>query len=357
MEEKKDNKPIDFANLVKKLWPHRKKYYIVLPATLILTYLFTLCLPRYYKCTVSLAPETGGTSISGSLGSLASSFGLGSLGKLSVDDAIFAEIYPDVIQSKNFVAQLMTVDVKTKDGKVACNYYTYIRDHQSIPWWEYLTEKVKNLLKPTKKDSYNGQETISTFGLTKQQSDIFATVQGNIKCNVDKKTDVVTITLKDQDPLVCATMADATCKKLQEFIINYRTNKARIDYDYYKKICEESKAEYEKAMQKYAASADAHTKTVLATYQAKLESMENDMQTKYTVYTAMNTQMEGARAKLQEATPAFTVIESASIPQKPAGPKRMIISILMTIMAFMVLSARLLIKEGKDQNNNVTTRQ
>ena len=72
MEEKKDIKPIDFTQIVKKLWPHRKKYYYVLPATLIVTYLFTLCLPRYYTCKVSLAPETGGTSISGSLGSLAS---------------------------------------------------------------------------------------------------------------------------------------------------------------------------------------------------------------------------------------------------------------------------------------------
>ena len=55
MEERK---PIDISNIIKKLWPNRKKYYYVLPATLIITYLFIVCIPRYYSCNVSLAPET-----------------------------------------------------------------------------------------------------------------------------------------------------------------------------------------------------------------------------------------------------------------------------------------------------------
>jgi uncharacterized protein involved in exopolysaccharide biosynthesis len=58
----------------------------------------------------------------------------------------------------------------------------------------------------------------------------------------------------------------------------------------------------------------------------------------------MNTQMQAARAKLQEATPAFTVIETASVPIKPAGPKRMIISIAMMILSFFVLSGWYIIK-------------
>jgi uncharacterized protein involved in exopolysaccharide biosynthesis len=82
----------------------------------------------------------------------------------------------------------------------------------------------------------------------------------------------------------------------------------------------------------------------MAIYKAKVERLENDMQAKYNIYTAMNTQMQAARAKLQEATPAFTVIETASVPIKPAGPKRMIISIAMMILSFFVLSGWYIIK-------------
>ena len=343
MEEKR---PIDIIDIAKKLWMHRKKYYYVIPTTLIVSYLIILCIPRYYRCTVSLAPETGSASIPSSLGSLASSFGLGSsLSKLNSEDAIFAEIYPDVIQSKNFIAELMTIPIKTMDGTVECNYYTYLRDKQKAPWWDILKGKVIEWLKPTVKDNYNGTEQLSVFDLTKEQNELFEAVQGSIKCIVDKKTNVVAITVRDQDPKVCALLADATCQKLQDFIIKYRTNKSRIDYNYYKKLCDDSKTEYEKALQRYAVSADAHTNTVLASYQAKVETLENDMQAKYNIYNAMNTQLQAATAKLQEATPAFTVIESASIPVKPAGPKRMLISILMSILSFIVLSAALLVKE------------
>ena len=344
MEENKDIKPIDFAQISNKLWAKRKLYYKVLPATLIITYLIMVCIPRYYRCEISLAPETSGTSISGSIESLASSFGLGSLAKLNSNDAIYAEIYPEVVASKNFIAELMTVNIRTQEDSLQCNYYTYLRDHQKAAWWNYIINYIVNLFKEKKKDNYNGQEIISVFNLTKNQELLFGAAKNKISCLYDKKTDIVYIRIQDQDPLVSAIMAEATSKKLQEFIVKYRTNKARVDYEYYKSLCEQAKQDYEKALAKYAASADAHTNAVLATYQAKIESLENDMQAKYNIYTAMNTQMQASEAKLQEATPAFTVIESASIPHKPAGPKRMIISILMTFLAFFVLSCKILIK-------------
>jgi hypothetical protein len=348
MENKNDKRTIDLAQIAKKLWPHRRTYYFVLPTALIVTFLLTICVPRYYKCTVSLAPETSASSLSGSLGSLgslASSFGLGSLAKMNSQDAIFSEIYPNVIESKNFIAELMTIEVQTKEGDVKCNYYTYLRDKQKAPWWSQLRGMISEAISPTEKDTANGKEKLSTFNLTRQQNDIFMSVQGKIKCTIDKKTDIVSITVQDQDPLVCATIADATCQKLQDFIVEYRTNKARIDYEYYKRLYEDSKTDYENALAKYAASSDAYTNTVLAVYHSKIERLENDMQAKYNIYTAMNTQMQAAKAKLQEATPAFTVIESASVPVKPAGPKRVIISIFITILAFFVLSGIILIRK------------
>lgn len=348
MEEKKDLRPIDLGSIVKKLWPQRKLYLRVMPAALILTYLFTLCLPRYYKCQVSLAPEAGsGLNVSGSLASLASSFGLAGLDKMSSQDAISSDIYPDVIKSKNFIAELMPVEVTTKDGDVKCNYYTYMRDKQKLAWWVWLADGIKNLVSPAPKDTYDGKGRLSTFGLTKGQHAIFKKVSQSIDCTIDKKTDIVIIEVEDQDPLVCATMADATCQKLQQFIVKYRTNKARVDYEYFKKLSAESEAKYDKSAQRYAAFADAYHKPVLATYSTKLTELENEMQADYQLCTAIKSQMQAAQAKLQEATPAFTVIESASVPFKPAGPKRMFISIAMMVLSFFVLSAWLLAKERK----------
>lgn len=342
--ENREIKPIDVAAIVKRLWQHKKKYCYVLPATLVVTYLLMVCLPRYYSCTVKLAPETPSDTHIG-VGSLASSFGLGStLAKMASNDAIYAELYPEVICSKDFIAELMTVDVVTSKGDTKCNFYVYMRDKQKAPWWTVVIETIKSWVKPGEPDTHNGKEKLSVFRLSELQDNLFNAVKGNVKCAYDKKTEVVSITVKDQDPLVCATIADAACRKLQEFIVAYRTNKARIDQGYYKRLCAESKSEYEKARRNYAAYADSHHKAVMMGNRTKEEMLESEMLQQKTTYTAMITQLQLAEAKLQEATPAFTVIESASVPIKPAGPKRMIISIAMMMLAFFVLTGWILLR-------------
>lgn len=347
MEENK-KAPIDFTDIYKRLKPHKKKYYYVMGITLIATYLLMVCIPRYYKSEVSLAPEPTGPSVGGSLESLASSFGLGGmLSKMGSQDAIYAEIYPEVVSSKNFIADLMTVQVKTKNGNIKCDYYTYMSDHQKKPWWGFIFEGISKLFDTTSDNVPDKKEGVSVFNHTKKQDAVFSRIEKNIRCRYDKKTDIVHIVVTDQDPLVSATMAEATCQKLQEFIVKYRTNKTRIDYEHYKSLCEKTKADFEKATQKYAVYADGHTNAVRNSYLTKAESLENEMEAKWNLYSLMSTQMQTADAKLQEATPAFTIIESASIPFRPAGPKRMITAILMSILSGFVLSGYILLKGEK----------
>ena len=133
-----------------------------------------------------------------------------------------------------------------------------------------------------------------------------------------------------------------------ELIVRYLIAKRnKVDYDYYKKLTEQAKEEYLKSQQRYSTYADAHTDVVLSSYRTQLDNLENEMQLNFNVYTAMNTQMQSAGAKLQEATPAFTVIESASMPILPAGPKRVLIAIAMTILAFIVVSAKIVLKKAE----------
>jgi uncharacterized protein involved in exopolysaccharide biosynthesis len=88
----------------------------------------------------------------------------------------------------------------------------------------------------------------------------------------------------------------------------------------------------------YGGTADANTRVALRSVELRLEDMENDMQLKFNTYTTLNNQLQAAKAKVQERTPAFTVIKGAAVPVKPAGPKRMIFVAVMTIIAFICTS-------------------
>ena len=64
----------------------------------------------------------------------------------------------------------------------------------------------------------------------------------------------------------------------------------------------------------------------------KTEDLENDMQLKYNIYQQVVEQLQLAQAKVQEKTPAFTVVQSASVPIRPSSRSK-----IMTIFIWMFL--------------------
>ena len=140
-------------------------------------------------------------------------------------------------------------------------------------------------------------------------------------------------------------LADSVQNHLQQFVTNYRTNKARVDEKHYKQLYDEAVSAYEQSCDEYARMSDAYSNVVLNRYQMKLDNQEKDMQLKYTALQTINTQLQVASAKVQERTPAFTVIKGASVPLRPAGPKRMIFVLGMLMLVTFAEICWLLRKE------------
>lgn len=326
-------KQIDFVEIFRKLKTYKKLFVISLPLTAILAYLLVFCVPRYYKCTVELAPEIQALN-TGSLSSLASSFGLDlNMGYGSVTDAITPELYPDLMESVDFTTSMFNVKVKSKDNKINTTYYNYLLKYQKTPWWSRIFEGLKKAFAGRNKTQKDNSK-VNTFHLTKQQNLVSKLIKKNIQCNIDKKSDAISISATDQDPVIAATLAEAAKNKLQIFITDYRTSKARLELDYTKKLWAESKRKYEKVRRLYAVYSDANTDVSLPSVQSKIEDLENDMQLQYNIYTALNQQLQKSQAKVIEQTPAFTTLQSATVPQKPAGPKRMFFAFAVTVLVF-----------------------
>ena len=333
--DKKEKLNIDFNELKQVLLNKKKLFLKVWVITFILSCVLILPQPRYYTTEVSVAPESADGS-SGSLASIASNFGI-SIGNGSAD-AIYPQLYPDLFESTRFLVGLMDIEVKTKDGSVGTDYYTYLRYHQkkNILLLPFLatTRWIKSLFAEDEiADQGQNGKRFNPFQLSKSTTDIIKKAQDNIECTYSRTTDVVTIKVTDQDPLVCALVADSIKEHLQAFITEYRTKKARIDYEYYKKLTIETKASYEKSREIYASFAESNTNVALKSYELKMEAMENDMQAKYSIYNTMSMRQEEAMAKVQEATPVFTELKNTTVPIKPAGPKRMIFVAVMLFLS------------------------
>jgi len=344
-------KDIDFKQLWQTIWNRKTLFFKVWGITFLLSCLWIFPQPRYYKTEVSVAPESADAKDIGNLASIASNFGV-NIGSGS-SDAIYPQLYPDLFESTKFIVGLLDIKVRTKDGEVETDYYTYMKKHEkkNIYFVPFLALKnwITSLFKEPEAEiqGKNGKR-FDPFELSRSTNAIVKKVQNNIQCTYSRTTDVVTIEVTDQDPLVCALLADSIKQHLQNFVTEYRTKKSRIDLEYYDMLTREAKANYEKIRMKYAAFSDASTNISLRSVELKMQDLENDMQAKYNIYTAMSTRREAALAKVQENTPAFTELKNATVPIKPAGPKRMIFVAAMLFLATFGTIIHLFRKELKE---------
>lgn len=321
---------VDYRKVLTEIWKHRKVYFYTLPIAFVLSVIYIFSLPRTYNTDVEVALESESAATgAGALGSLASTFGL-DVGVFESTDAITPMLYPDLMKDNGFIAKLLDVKVKSIDGSVSADYFTYLSKYRPVPWWSKMLTAIKGWFKA----SGPADTKLNPYQPTKKQSSVMSLVRDNIMIKVDKKTGAVTISVKENDPLICKTMADSTYSYLQQFIVQYRTSKARKDMEYYQKLTEQAKAKYERQRQIYGSYADANMEVDLASLRSKQEDLENEMQLRYNTYTTFNTQLQAAIAKVQERTPAFMLIKGSEVPSKPSGPKRMLFVLAILIVTF-----------------------
>lgn len=329
---------------------HRKLYYKVLGITFIVSAIIMLSIPNFYKCTVKLAPEIpGGNKGTSGLASLASSFGF-NLNSATGADAIMPNLYPDLMNSVAFRASLFPVKVQQEDGDTVMTYYDYLKNHQRMAWWsaglKVVGNGISSVINSVLGNEDETSDKVNPFRLTKEQMKIVETMRKKVVCDVDDKTFVITIDVTDQDPLVAATLADSVQVRLQDFITDYRTRKARVDLAYNQKLFKEAKNRYEKARLKSAAYLDANRHAIFAEKQSEQTKLENEMQLQYRAYSQVAAQLQLAEAKVQEETPAFTTLQPATVPIKKDGPQRSRYVLIIIFLAFVVTTAYVFKKEN-----------
>ena len=334
---------IDLMDLLRKVVSIRKKIYKAAGIGLIIGVIVAISIPKQYTVEVTLSPEMGSAK-GGGLSGLAASF-LGSdvtMGDGS--DALNASLSADIVSSTPFLLELSTMKIPVlKNEMMTLNAYL---DEESSPWWSYVIGLpgmaiggVKSLF-ISEEDEFMSSDKAShgTIELSKKESVKIETLKRKIAASVDKKTAMTTVAVTFQNPKVAAIVADSVVGKLQEYIINYRTSKAKEDCVYLERLFKERQQEYYVAQKKYADYLDSHDNIILQSARAEQERLRNDMSLAYQVYSQVASQLQVARAKVQEEKPVFAVVEPAVVPLNPSGTSKKIY-----VLAFIFLSVCIVI--------------
>jgi len=332
-----DELEIDLMDLLRKVIGIRKKIYKAAGIGLVIGVIVAISIPKQYTVEVTLSPEMG-NSKGGGLSGLAASF-LGS-GVTMGDgtDALNASLSADIVSSTPFLLELSAMEIPISKNEVM-TLNTYL-DEETSPWWSYVIGfpgmvigGVKSLFTEEDEITSFGKANQGTIELSKMESMKIEILKKMITASVDKKTSMTSVTATFQDPKVAAVVADSVVKKLQEYIIDYRTFKAKEDCLYLEKLFKERQQEYYEAQKKYADYMDSHDNIILQSVRTEQERLQNDVSLAYQVYSQVASQLQIARAKVQEEKPVFAVVEPAVVPLYPSGTSRKLY-----VLAFVFLS-------------------
>ena len=334
---------IDLIGILRKIIGIRKTIYKAAGIGLVIGIIVAISIPKQYTVGVTLSPEMGNTK-AGGLSGLAASFLGSGMAINEGTDALNASLSADIVSSTPFLLELSTMKIPALEGEtMTLNVYL---DEESSPWWSYVIGLpgmviggVKSLFTEEESELVpSDKANLGTIELSKKESKKIESLKKKILASVDKKTSMTTVSVTLQNPKVAAVVADSVVRKLQEYIIDYRTSKAKEDCLYLERLFKERQQEYYDAQKKYADYMDSHDNIILQSVRAEQERLQNDMSLAYQVYSQVANQLQVARAKVQEEKPVFAVVEPAVIPLYPSGTSRKIY-----VLAFIFLSVCIVI--------------
>ena len=343
---------IDIMEYVAKLWRHRSLIIKWGFIGAIIGLVVGFSLPKTYKASAVLAPETtenmGGSGISG----------LAAMVGVSIDnsvDAISIDMFPDVAHSTPFIVGLFDTPVQfeRKDTTINTSLLEYILYHQRVPWWSDIIKAPIKVLKwcvSLVKDDNTKDEVLSTdyrniATLSRKERGVVKYFTEAIIINIDKKSGKTLIEMEMQDPLVVYTTVQAVMDHLKDYMVNYRTSKARQDIENLLVIYNQRKADYYEAQQTYAQYVDANKNVIRQSAQAEQERLQQEMNLSYQIYSQVAAQLETARIKEQETKPVFVVLEPVAVPNMKSAPSKAKMLVLFTILAGCCAAAWVIFKD------------
>jgi uncharacterized protein involved in exopolysaccharide biosynthesis len=286
-------------------------------------------IPKEFTSSAKILPEYSADIKGGNLGALASLAGV-SLGDNS--DAIRPDLYPDILQSRPFLLQLLTTPLPTEADTLAL-LTILLGDDEIQPFTKAQIARADSVLT-----------------LTEEQEDVFEDISKRISASNDKLTGILTIEIELPDPVMAAAVTNLAVNYLKTFVADYRTTKESDKVRFLQKQLAESKGRYQRSEYALNAYRDRNQNTFSNVARIEEQRLQSDYLQAQTIYNGLTQQLEAARLQLQEDSPVLKILEPPMIANKKSKPKRLFYAIGFGIVGGFIALAFILFKKERIQD-------
>lgn len=337
---------IDLIALAKNIWKNRKFIIKTVVLFALIGIVIALVSPKQYTASTTMVPQiSGGSSKMGGLSSLASMAGVNlNLGQEGTE--LLPQMYPQIVQSIPFQLQLMKEDFYFSDVKKTANlleYYTQYYRPGFLSLAKKYTIGLPGLLIKSVVGTNKGTAEVdgakmdaATIKLTEEQELVRRIIADNISIEVQEQDGYIQLNSKFHEPELAAQVAKKAQELLQEYITEFKVEKATAQLEFIKERYQEKKDEFEKAQQALAIFRDQNKNVTSAMALTEQERLQNEYQLAFQVYSNLAQQLEQARIKVKEDTPVFSVIQPVTVPFEKSKPKRSLILVIWVFLGFII---------------------
>ncbi len=278
----------DYAELFSVLWGSRKLIGIITASVTVAAVIISLLLPKYYRSTVIILPETNQNKLAG-LSNLATLAGVNVGGEVSL-----SKLYPTIVTSEAVLKNVIYQKYKTR-----------------------LFPDSANLLKVWDIDDEN---------LLLAYETAIKSLSGELEVSLDNKTTVLSISILTKEPQLSADIVNTIASELDVFIRTKRTTNASEQRKWIEGRLKEVKSDLEKS-ENALKDFRENNRRVSDSPQLLLEQerLIREMQINSTLYTELKKQYELTKIEEIKNIPIVNIMDAGRPAAKKERPKRSII--------------------------------
>ncbi len=294
-----DESSIDFTELFAVIWRAKKKIFLFVVAATVLAIIISLILPKAYKSTATILPETNASKLS----ALGGPFDIASLAGVNVGEAPLTKLYPDIAKSEAVLKNIIYTQYKTDEMSSPENLIQLWEISGKTPYEQYVT-------------------ALKILGSA-------------LSIDVDRMTSVMTVSIETKDPELSADIVNNVVAGLNNFMLTKRKSSASEQRAWIAERLSEVKVSLD-------SSEDALTKfreqnrQVASSPQLQMqqERLMQAVQLNSTLYIELRKQYELAKIDEIKNIPIINVLDAARPAAFKDKPKRAVIVLVVFFLAF-----------------------
>lgn len=330
---------IDLVGISKDLWVNKKTIITSLVVVFIIGLIIYIGSDRMYYSEAQLMPQS--TTNRSQIGQLFQQYeNIFGIERTPEQNDIQVAMYPHIVESLNFQIELMQHEIYFSSLDSTLTVFDYFNDYyrpglvdRTVDFiWDYtiaLPVTVWNGIKSFTSDGSSQRPEIDfsqfkTFDVPKELDGRIRSVANSISelitISRDAETGFVSIGVSLPDQQASTELVILVTELLQEYVTDYRTEKAMNNLEFIQERFEEAKQTYQRRQDSLATFQDQNINPNLQSLAVVGQRLQSEYDLAFSLYNTLARRLQEAEIQVQEETPVFRVHEPAVIPNQPTEP-------------------------------------